>query len=142
MSSLLPTITTTTTATHHTHLLYLLGRETRRESREGGVEGDPEKKNKSRAISSLKWACWGVRNGERERKDMYNKDKGVEKDMREILQLCVCNEKWWVFDSSPLQRWALAGVGGLHFFPPLHEESYPNETETRHSNWQEALKAD
>lgn len=37
------------------------------------------------------------------------------------------------------RRSALTGVGGLHFFS-LQEESYPNETETRHCNWQGALK--
>lgn len=63
---------------------------------------------------------------------MYNKDKGVEKDLWEILQLCVCNEKWWVFDSSlPVlsTNWSRRTT----FISP-REESCPYEAETRHCN--------
>lgn len=94
---LLPSTTTTTTATHHTHLLYLLGKRDveRKQGGRGGGRKREEKQIKSHKL--LEMSLLRCENGERERKYMYNKDKGVEKDLKEILQLC--NKKWW--DSSP-----------------------------------------
>lgn len=92
-----------------------------RREREGWREKG-EKKNKSRAISSLKWACWGVRNEERKRKDEHQRQKHVVGLKNLILQLRISNRKWQV---TVLQwRSALSKVRDLHP-PPLPGSEAP-----------------
>lgn len=115
------TATITTTATHHTHLLLLLGNrdEERKQRGRGGGRKREEKQIKSHKL--LEMSLLRCENREREGEDMYNKDKGLEKDLKEILQLGVNNKKWW--DSSALALSTTRSQRTTVFFS-LQEESY------------------
>lgn len=64
---------------------------------------------------------------------MYNKDKGAEKDLREMLQLGVCNEERWVWQFSTSTQQQLESEDYISFSPLTKLK--------QHCNW-EALKKD
>lgn len=107
--------------------------------REGGRAGwreKREKKNKSRAIISLKWACRGVRNRGEKEKRWIRHVAGLE---NKISRLRVRNRKWQV--TLLQRRSALNKVQDLHFFFVFCLFSHPGGEEPER-NGKDALWLD
>lgn len=110
-------------------------RREREQGREKRRNAERSKTNQ-RAISSLKWACWGVRNEEKEREGIRTtKTRTQEEEHSPALFL------WRSGDSLVLQRSSLIRVRGLcSSFTPRGQLS--GWTETTPHNWKEAPKGD
>lgn len=123
---------------HHTHLLYLLGRrdEERKLGGRGGGRKRDEKQIKSHKLLEMSLLrCEKRREGKKRYvQQRQGGGKGLQRNST------AWRLKWWVFDSSPPALGTNGSRRTTFFFFPLQEESYPNETETRHRNWPEALK--
>lgn len=130
----------TTTATHHTHLLYLLGKrevERKQAGRGGGRQG--ELKNKSKAISCLKWACWGVKKMERGKEKISATKtrawKRTWKEFSDSVSVIRSGESLTVFHRRIFFCSSSSSASSL-------QKSYSSETGTRGGNWKATVTRD